>query len=76
MKQKALLTVTLFFAMSSHANLIIDKNGVNERDYVFDMYQCEELSHQVQKEIRSHGEIGGTLKGAAIGSAGVAIAVG
>lgn len=58
------------------ANIIIDKSGVDEKDYVYDLHQCEELSNQVQKGQSSGGAVSGAAKGAALGSAGVAIAGG
>ncbi|MGF1720240.1 glycine zipper family protein [Vibrio kyushuensis] len=76
MKRVTLLSLAMAFSLSANANLIIDKSGVDEKDYVYDMHQCEEMSNQVQKDTRSRGAVGGALKGAAIGSAGVAIAGG
>lgn len=76
MKRLSIFFVTTVLATSVHANLIIDKNGVDEKDYIYDMHQCEELSGQVQKDTRSRGAVGGAVKGAALGAAGTAIAGG
>ncbi|OEF08692.1 glycine zipper family protein [Vibrio genomosp. F10] len=76
MKRVGLLSLSLILSVNVYANLIIDKNGVDEKDYIYDKHQCEELSNQVKKDTRSRGAVGGALKGAAIGSAGVAIAGG
>lgn len=76
MKRITLLSLTMAFSISAQANLIVDKSGVDEKDYVYDMHQCEALAGQVQKETRSRGAVGGALKGAAVGAAGNAIAGG
>ncbi|ASI92631.1 RNA polymerase subunit sigma [Vibrio mediterranei] len=64
------------FALPSYANIIVDMQGVDEKDYIYDLHQCEEMSGQVQKQKSSGGAISGAAKGAALGSAGVAIAGG
>ncbi|MDO6618018.1 MULTISPECIES: RNA polymerase subunit sigma [unclassified Shewanella] len=74
---KKLLLVSLsFLAFSASANIIYDKTGVNEKDFVFDQYQCQEMSQQVHKNTESRGAISSGLKGAAVGAAGSAIAGG
>tara|TARA_Y100001956_G_C4107992_1_gene180945 strand:+ start:715 stop:1212 length:498 start_codon:yes stop_codon:yes gene_type:complete len=76
MKSITSLSLAMVFSMSAHASLIADKSGINEKDYIYDMHQCETLAGQVQKETRSRGAVGGALKGAAVGAAGSAIAGG
>ncbi|MCW8335233.1 glycine zipper family protein [Vibrio paucivorans] len=76
MKKYTAIALTLLLATPAHAKLIIDKQGVDEKDYIYDMHQCEELANQVEKDSRSRGAVGGAVKGAAIGSAGKAIAGG
>ncbi|QIA63781.1 glycine zipper family protein [Vibrio astriarenae] len=76
MKRLTLFITLTSLAAGAHANLIIDKNGVDEKDYIYDLHQCEELAGQVQKETRSRGAVGGAVKGAALGAAGSAIAGG
>ncbi len=76
MKRITLLTLAMAFSFSASANLIVDKSGVDEKDYIYDMHQCEEMANQVQKDTRSRGAVGGALKGAAVGAAGSAIAGG
>ena len=58
------------------ANIIVDKTGIDEKDYVYDLHQCTELSTQVQQKSTESSAIGTAAKGAAIGSAGKAIAGG
>lgn len=73
-------TLSLLFAFvvtaPSYANIIVDMQGVDEKDYIYDLHQCEEMSNQVQKQKSSGGAVSGAAKGAALGSAGVAIAGG
>ncbi|MCJ2376371.1 glycine zipper family protein [Vibrio sp. ZSDZ34] len=77
MNKPLLLSVLSVLAFQpALANVIIDKSGVDEKDYIYDLHQCEEMSNQVQKEQASGGAVSGAVKGAAIGSAGVAIAGG
>ena len=76
MKRHLLLLSVLFAPMSVLANIIVDKTGVDEKDYVYDLHQCTELSTQVQKQQTEGSAIGSAAKGAAIGSAGKAIAGG
>ncbi|WP_394131492.1 glycine zipper family protein [Shewanella maritima] len=65
-----------FIASSAHANLIYDKSGVEEKDFIFDQHQCTEMANQVQKNTESRGAVGSAAKGAALGAAGSAIAGG
>ncbi|MFC5079852.1 hypothetical protein VTH8203_03092 [Vibrio thalassae] len=76
--KKPLLSVLFAFVIAtpSYANLIVDMQGVDEKDYIYDLHQCEEMSNQVQKQKSSGGAVSGAAKGAALGSAGVAIAGG
>ncbi|MEH0665971.1 glycine zipper family protein [Vibrio scophthalmi] len=76
MKRMTTLFATLVMAAGANANLIIDKNGVDEKDFIYDKHQCEELANQVQKDTQSRGAVGGAAKGAALGAAGTAIAGG
>ncbi|MGR5119088.1 glycine zipper family protein [Vibrio astriarenae] len=76
MKRLTTFFAATLIATGAHASLIIDKNGVDEKDYIYDLHQCEELAGQVQKDNRSRGAVGGAVKGAALGAAGSAIAGG
>lgn len=76
MKRVTVLSIAMVLSFGASANLIIDKSGVDEKDYIYDMHQCEEMANQVQKDTRSRGAVGGALKGAAVGAAGSAIAGG
>ena len=58
------------------ANIIIDKSDVDEKDYIYDLHQCTEISTQVKQQKSDSSAIGTAAKGAAIGSAGKAIAGG
>ncbi|WP_261314486.1 glycine zipper family protein [Vibrio hangzhouensis] len=70
------LMLTTMFALPAYANLIIDMEGVDEKDYIYDLHKCEQAAAQVQKGQTSGGAVSGAVRGAAIGSAGVAIAGG
>ncbi|KPL95732.1 glycine zipper family protein [Vibrio sp. L5-1] len=70
------IILTLLFTTHLQAKLIIDKDGVDEKEYIYDMNKCEELANQTKKDNGSRGAVGGAIKGAAIGSAGKAIAGG
>ena len=76
MKRQLLLLSALLAPMSVFANIIVDKTGVEEKDYVYDLHLCTELSTQVQKQETEGRAIGSAAKGDAIGSAGKAIAGG
>ncbi|UJF17997.1 glycine zipper family protein [Vibrio sp. SS-MA-C1-2] len=71
----SLLTVNL----ASATNLIIDTQGLDQTQYSADMYQCQQLSYQVQPQMAVApvgGAAVGAARGAAVGAAGVAIAGG
>ncbi|MEZ8019675.1 glycine zipper family protein [Vibrio splendidus] len=70
------IILTLLFTTPLQAQLIIDKDGIEEKEYIYDMHKCEELANQTKKDSGSRGAVGGAIKGAAIGSAGKAIAGG
>ncbi|MGS0680600.1 glycine zipper family protein [Shewanella sp. 125m-7] len=76
MRSYFLMIGFLFLPVSAMANIIVDKTGVDEKDYVYDLHQCTELSTQVQQKSSDGSAIGTAAKGAAIGSAGKAIAGG
>ena len=75
MKKLLLISMT-FFAFSANANIIYDKTGVDDKDFVYDEHQCTEMSQQVQKNNSSRGVVSSAAKGAAVGAAGTAIAGG
>ncbi|EDQ02271.1 hypothetical protein [Shewanella benthica] len=58
----------LFHTTASAANIIIDKMGVDEKDYIFDMHECTELSQQAQKKQTAGGLVSGAALGAAAGA--------
>ena len=61
------------------ANVIVDTKDVDQTQYHADLYECQALSQQVQKEQgNSAGRdmVGSAARGAAIGAAGSAIAGG
>lgn len=64
------------FAGFAQANIIVDRQGVDEKDYLYDMHQCTELSNQVQEKQASGGMVSGAVKGAAVGAAVGAISGG
>lgn len=66
----------LLHASASASNIIIDKSGVDEKDYIFDMHECTELSQQAQKKQAEGGMVSGTARGAALGAAAGAISGG
>lgn len=70
---KKLFITLLVISFSSQAQVIIDKTGVDEKDYIYDLHQCEELASQVQKDQSSRSVIGTAAKGAVAGGAGAAI---
>lgn len=70
------MIILLLVSSNVTANIIVDKTGVDEKDYIYDLHQCTELSTQVQKKDTSSSAVGSAAKGAAIGSAGKAIAGG
>jgi len=76
MKKIILFIGLLSFQASVYANIVVDKTGVDEKDYVFDLHECTELSQQAQKKATQGGAISGTAKGAAVGAAAGAISGG
>ncbi|QFU22821.1 glycine zipper family protein [Shewanella eurypsychrophilus] len=76
--KKAFLLVGLLVlhTSASASNVIIDKSGVDEKDYIFDMHECTELSQQAQKKQTEGGLVSGAAKGAALGAAAGAISGG
>lgn len=76
MKRHILTLGLLLLPVSAMANIIVDKTGVDEKDYVYDLHQCTEMSTQVEQKQTEGSAIGTAAKGAAIGSAGKAIAGG
>ncbi|MBY5991007.1 glycine zipper family protein [Ferrimonas balearica] len=71
---KTLLALSLVLIPSlASANVIIDTHGVEEKDYVYDLHQCNELAAQVEKEQVSGGAVSGAARGAALGAAAGAI---
>lgn len=80
-RKKILLGAALFVSVSAftQANIIVDSKNVDTNQYHADMYECEQLSHQVEhSESNSlgHDLLGSAAKGAAIGAAGGAISGG
>jgi hypothetical protein len=76
-----LLVTTLIACFSGNAlaNVIIDTKNVDQEQYHADMYECQQYVQQVQRgENKTLGSniIGSTVKGAALGAAGSAIAGG
>lgn len=76
MKKFLLFIGLLTFQASAFANIVVDKTGVDEKDYIFDLHECTELSQQAQKKETQGGAISGTAKGAAVGAAAGAISGG
>ncbi|WP_372872964.1 glycine zipper family protein [Shewanella sp.] len=75
---RSILSATALFLFTNiaHANIIVDRNGVDEKEYLYDMHQCTELSNQVQQQQASGGMVSGAVKGAAVGAAAGAISGG
>ncbi len=76
MKKFLLIIGLLSFQVSAWANIVVDKKGVDEKDYIFDLHECTELSQLAQKKTTQGGAISGTAKGAALGAAAGAISGG
>ncbi|MCL1052117.1 glycine zipper family protein [Shewanella abyssi] len=76
MSKTVLMAILLFVSCNATANIIVDKTGVDEKDYIYDLHQCTEISTQVDKKDSTSSAVGTAAKGAAIGSAGKAIAGG
>lgn len=69
----------LLLPLQVYANVIVDTKGVDTEKYHADMYECEQISHQVNAEGTdsfAHDALGSTAKGAALGAAGGAISGG
>ena len=79
MKKSVFIFFAVVLAFPIQAKLIFDMSGVDEKDFTYDKYQCEQLASQVEKE-KSSGVLGGAVKGAAVGAgvgaAGKAVAGG
>lgn len=77
--KKFLLVALTLCAFSAQANIIYDKSGVDDKDFIYDEHQCTEMAQQVEKEHTS-GAVGGAargaIKGAAVGAVGTSIAGG
>ncbi|WP_299792057.1 glycine zipper family protein [uncultured Shewanella sp.] len=76
MKKFILFIGLISFQASVSANIIVDKKGVDEKDYIFDLHECTELSEQAQKQSAQGGAVSGAAKGAALGAAAGAISGG
>ncbi|RKF12834.1 glycine zipper family protein [Alginatibacterium sediminis] len=75
-KFTSILVLSLFSSLAS-ATIIVDRKGVDEREYAADMHECTQMSLQVEQEAATRGgAVSGAAKGAAIGAAGKAIAGG
>ncbi|MBD1567005.1 glycine zipper family protein [Vibrio sp. S12_S33] len=77
-KQQLLLSTLLIFTLPSlsYANIIVDTKNVDEQKYHADLYECDQLSNQVeqhQTDSLGHDVLGSTAKGAALGAVGSAI---
>ncbi|MCG9731016.1 glycine zipper family protein [Shewanella sp. Isolate13] len=76
MRRNLITLGLLLLPLSAMANIVVDKTGVDEKDYVYDLHQCTEMATQVEQKKTEGSAIGTAAKGAAIGSAGKAIAGG
>lgn len=78
-KNKFLILLITIYSTTSFANIIIDTKGIDMEKYNADMYECQQLSTQVQSnQVDSVGRdvVGSTARTAALGAAGTAIAGG
>ncbi|RJG41863.1 glycine zipper family protein [Motilimonas pumila] len=74
---KKLFIPLFLFSSFASASVIVDTKDVDEKDYIYDMQQCEQLAGQVQKqESNSRGALATGAKGAAAGAAYGAISGG
>lgn len=67
------------FSSVSFANVIVDTQNLDMQKYHADMYECQQLSQQVQHgetNTAGHDMVSSTAKGAALGAAGGAISGG
>ena len=76
MKKTMLLIGLILMHTSVSAKIIVDKSGVDEKDYIYDLHQCTEYSQQVEKQAADGGVVSGAAKGAALGAAAGAISGG
>lgn len=77
--QWGVATLLLFLSTPSLANIIVDTQNVDTQQYHADMYECQELSQQVdhtQTNSLGRDMLGSTAKGAVLGAAGGAVAGG
>ncbi|NOI22232.1 glycine zipper family protein [Vibrio mediterranei] len=78
-KNNLFILFTAIYSATSFANVIVDTKGVDMEKYNADMYECQQLSTQVQSnQVDSVGRdvVGSTARTAALGAAGTAIAGG
>ncbi len=80
-RKKLLLSATLLLSVPTYtqANIIVDTKNVDTQQYHADMYECEQLSQQIEHQAPNslgHDVLSSTAKGAAIGAAGGAISGG
>lgn len=78
-KTTTLSMLLVAFSSASFANVIVDTQKLDMQKYHADMYECQELSKQVQygeSNSAGHDMLSSTAKGAALGAAGGAISGG
>ncbi|GLS90003.1 hypothetical protein GCM10007916_10700 [Psychromonas marina] len=78
-KSTTISMLLVAFSSASFANVIVDTQNLDMQKYHADMYECQQLSQQVQYgETNSVGQdmVSSTAKGAVIGAAGGAISGG
>jgi len=78
-KTTTLSMLLVAFSSASFANVIVDTQKLDMQKYHADMYECQELSQQVQHDETNsagHDMVSSTAKGALIGAAGGAISGG
>lgn len=78
-KKLLLIAISCVYASTSFANVIVDTKGVDTEKYNADMYECQQLSSQVQQQQvdgAGRAAVGGAARTAALGAAGTAIAGG
>lgn len=69
MKFKYLLVTSIVFvgACAQQPNIIVDKQGVDEKQYQQDLLACEQYASQVDSKA-AKGAVGGAVVGGAVGS--------
>ncbi|CAH1550199.1 glycine zipper family protein [Vibrio rotiferianus] len=75
-KSSLLILFTAIYTTTSFANVIVDTKGVDIEKYNGDMYECQKLSTQVQRnqvDTVGHDVVGSTARTAALDAAGTAI---